>query len=402
MKWLRIGAAVVALSATSYAWAAPPEAYLAQKLAGAGGKAPAAGRPGGASAMGDAAARSDANARSYARALTALKPEGRNTTRGANETRVYQTASASVVLIVTKDGVGSGVLISPEGKIVTNLHVVGKNTEVGVIFKPAVEGTAVNDADVHRAKVLRRDEVADLALIEVSEIPGHVKPLVLAAASDRAVQVGADVHAIGHPTGEVWTYTRGIVSQVRRDYEWTTEERLKHKATVIQTQTPINPGNSGGPLIDDNLQVVGINSFKGEGEGLNFAVSAEDVNAFLARTADRLTQPIGPPKDCKSKTLAERVSKDPAGMEYDVDADCDGYADYRSIIPTSRREAIMVLYDDDGDGKLDSAVFDKNHDGKPESGLYDTDGDGEFDMEGRFRNGETEPYRYERIKNPAR
>ena len=398
MKWLRIGTVVLALSATSYAWAAPPEAYLARNLAGAGGKAPAAGRAGGASAMGDATARSDASAKSYARAMNGLKPEGRNTTRGANETRIYQMASASVVLIVTKDALGSGVLVSADGKIVTNLHVVGKNSEVGVIFKPAVEGAAVDDADVHRAKVLRRDEVSDLALIQVSEVPGHVKPLVVAATSDRAVQVGADVHAIGHPTGEAWTYTRGIVSQVRRDYEWSAEDRLKHKATVIQTQTPINPGNSGGPLINDSLQVVGINSFKGEGEGLNFAVSAEDVNAFLTRATDRVAQPLGAPKDCKSKTLVERASKDPPGMEYDVDADCDGQADYLTIVPSSRREPIMVLYDDDGDGKLDSVVFDKNRDGNPESGLYDTDGDGEFDMEGRFRDGETEPYRYERIK----
>ena len=387
----------LAVSASSYAWAAPPEAYLARTLPG-GGKPPATGRTSGLSAMGDAAASSDASPRSYARALNGLKPEGRNTTRGANETRVYQTASASVVLIVTKEGVGSGVLISGDGKIVTNLHVVGKNADVGVIFKPAIEGTAVDDADVHRAKVLRRDEISDLALIQVSELPGHVKPLLVAASSDRTVQVGADVHAIGHPTGEAWTYTRGIVSQVRRDYEWQAQDRVKHKATVIQTQTPINPGNSGGPLLDDSLQVVGINSFKGDGEGLNFAVSAEDVNAFLARSGDRVTQPVVPPKDCKSRTLAERASQDPPGMEYDVDADCDGEPDYMTIVPSSRREPIVLVYDDDGDGKLDSALFDQNRDGKPERGLYDTDSDGEFDMEGRFKNGETEPYRYERIK----
>ena len=397
MKWLQIGAMSLAVSASSYAWAAPPEAYLARTLSG-GGKPPATGRTSGLSDMGDAAASSDASPRSYARALNGLKPEGRNNTRGANETRVYQTASASVVLIVTKEGVGSGVLISADGKIVTNLHVVGKNAEVGVIFKPAIEGAAVDDADVHRAKVLRRDEVSDLALIQVSELPGHVKPLVVAASSDPAVQVGADVHAIGHPTGEAWTYTRGIVSQVRRDYEWHAQDRLKHKATVIQTQTPINPGNSGGPLLDDSLQVVGINSFKGDGEGLNFAVSAEDVNAFLARSEDRVTQPVVPPKDCKSQTLAERASQDPPGMEYDVDADCDGEPDYMTIVPNSRREPIVLVYDDDGDGKLDSALFDQNRDGKPERGLYDTDSDGEFDMEGRFKNGETEPYRYERIR----
>lgn len=398
MTWLRIGVVALGLVVTSYARAAPPEAWLGRAFSTVAGTAPAAGRADGISAMGDAAARSDASTRSYARALDGLKPEGRNSTRGATETRVYQTASASVVLIVTKDALGSGVLISADGKIVTNLHVVGKSAEVGVIFKPAVEGAAVDDADVHRAKVLRRDEVSDLALIQVSELPGHVKPLVLASTSDPAVQVGADVHAIGHPTGEAWTYTRGIVSQVRRDYEWSAQDRLSHKATVIQTQTPINPGNSGGPLINDNLQVVGINSFKGDGEGLNFAVSAEDVNAFLARSADRLAQSVPPPKDCKSRTLAERASKDPPGMEYDVDADCDGQPDYMTIVPDSRREPIVLLYDDDGDGKLDSAVFDQNRDGNPERGLYDTDRDGEFDLEGRFRNGEAEPYRYDRIK----
>ena len=54
-------------------------------------------------------------------------------------------------------------------------------------------------------------------------------------------QVGADVHAIGHPQGQTWTYTKGLISQVRPDYQWG-----PHKADVIQTQTPINPGNSGG------------------------------------------------------------------------------------------------------------------------------------------------------------
>ena len=154
--------------------------------------------------------------------------------------------------------------------------------------------------------------MADLALIEVTEIPSRRE-----AAGDRrtssAVQVGSDVHAIGHPTGESWTYTRGIVSQIRRDYEWRAERQIVHKATVIQTQTPINPGNSGGPLLDDNLEVIGINSFDGEGEGLNFAVSAEDVKAFLARTDDRLQRQAGAAarKDCKSEAVDEKAIKGP-------------------------------------------------------------------------------------------
>src|SRR5690606_14286963 len=132
------------------------------------------------------------------------------------------------------------------------------------------------DADIRPAKVVKRDGVADLALLQVADVPAGVKPLAVGSAA--SVQVGADVHAIGHPTGEAWTYTRGVVSQVRKDYAWMDE----HKATVIQTQTPINPGNSGGPLINDDLEIIGVNSFKADGEGLNFAVSADDVKAFLA------------------------------------------------------------------------------------------------------------------------
>jgi len=335
----------------------------------------------------------------YGKALSRLKPESASVTRGAKDAKVYQAASPSVVLIVTKDALGSGALIDAEGRIVTNLHVVGDNKEVGVVFKPRVEGAVVDGADLHRAKVIRRDEVADLALIQVTEIPAGVKPLAIAGAS--AVQVGSDVHAIGHPTGEAWTYTRGIVSQIRRDYTWRAEDKIPHTATVIQTQTPINPGNSGGPLLDDDLELVGINSFSGEGEGLNFAVSAEDVKAFLARPDDRLidkAKTAVAAKACKENVLDERPSKDPVGVEYSLDSDCDGKGDYVMIVPDKKREPITFLFDDDGDGKIDTIILDTDRDDHPDYALYDTDANGKIDMEGRYRNHEDEPYRYERVK----
>jgi S1-C subfamily serine protease len=346
--------------------------------------------------VGAAATGSDADPASYARALDGLQPEAHAVTRGAKDSSIYQAASPAVVLIVTEKGLGSGVLISMDGKIVTNLHVVGDSEDVGVIFKPTQEGAAVDDSNVHRAKVLRRDEVSDLALIQVSEVPAHVKPLTIAAGS--TLQVGADVHAIGHPTGQAWTYTRGIVSQIRRDYDWATESRLKHHATVIQTQTPINPGNSGGPLLDDNGQVVGINSFKGEGEGLNFAVSAEDVRAFLARTGDRTSERVAAAEDCEAEALDERPSTDPKGVEYMIDDDCDGQADYQVIEPTDGKEPVLLMMDDDGDGKIDTVIVDQGRDGQPDVALYDTDGDGQLDFKGLFRRGEDEPYRYEKVE----
>ena len=114
-----------------------------------------------------------------------------------------------------------------------------------------------------------------------------MKPLAIGDTGK--LQVGADVHAIGHPTGQAWTYTRGIVSQIRRDYAWKAGRQVQHKATVIQTQTPINPGNSGGPLLDDGLASGRHQQLqRAKAEGLNFAVSAEDVKAFLARKDDRV------------------------------------------------------------------------------------------------------------------
>lgn len=395
MKWLQVGAACMALSAASYASAAPPEDLLGQPVSKAAGAKPSKGRT---VDFGDAATRSGVSPRSYGKALSGLAPEGRSVTRGAKETQVYQTASPSVVLIVTQDGLGSGVLVGADGRIVTNLHVVDDYAEVGVIFKPTVEGAKIGEADVVTAKVLRRDEVADLALIQVAVVPGHAKPLTVAKSG--GVQVGADVHAIGHPTGQSWTYTRGIVSQVRRDYAWATGETMQHRATVIQTQTPINPGNSGGPLLDDALQVIGINSFISEGEGLNFAVSAEDVQAFLARTGDR-TAPRPERRAaqaCESKTLSETPTTKPKGVSYIVDSDCDGAADYEVMEPADKREPLTVLYDDDGDGRYDTLIMDGDRDGNPDLALYDTDGDGKPDLRGDYRNGEDAPYRYERYK----
>lgn len=391
MKWVQLGAALAAASVASYAWGAGSEPRLGGPVELPGGVSAKAGpklagRPGAAPAV------------PFGRALARLQADSRSATRGVTDVRVYQRAAPAVVLIVTDKALGSGALISPDGKIITNLHVVADAKEVGVIFKPTIEGQAIGKADVRRARVLQRDDVADLALIQVAEVPKGVTPLVLGESA--ALAVGADVHAIGHPTGESWTYTKGVVSQVRRAYDWKTEDKIPHEATVIQTQTPINPGNSGGPLLDDDARIVGINSFSGEGEGLNYAVSAEDVKTFLARGRDRLTAAAArkaAAAKCEWKTLKEVPSKNPKGTRYLVDTDCDGVGDTVFIEPASKKDPEVMFIDTDGDGKLDTMLFDNDHDGNPDEAMYDTDGDGEPDMRGFFRNGEHEPYRWEKM-----
>jgi len=336
----------------------------------------------------------------FAQVLGGLEPEGRLVTRGAKASQVYRDASPAVVLVISEDSLGSGALVSADGRIVTNLHVVGDSDQVGVIFKPKVEGAKVSKADLVVARVIRRDEVADLALLQVAEVPAGLKPLSVGGAGD--IEVGSNVHAIGHPTGEAWTYTQGIVSQIRKDYGWAAEDKVPHTATVIQTQTPINPGNSGGPLIDDDLEIVGVNSFSGEGEGMNFAVSGDDVKAFLTRAADRRLSAADKAKaeadDCQDTVLSERRSEDPKGTNYASDGDCDGVSDGVAFAPDDKKQPMKLMVDANKDGKIDTVFYDDDRDGDFDLALFDTDYDGKPDVSGEYRRGEPKPFRYERIK----
>ena len=207
-------------------------------------------------------------------------------TRGETDIAVFQKASSSVVFVLAgKDSVGSGVLISRDGRVLTNWHVVGDDAKPVVVLKPK-DSAELKKEMAFLAQVDKVDQVSDLALLRIVNPPPSLSFLSLGAAS--SLNVGQDVHAIGHPQGEVWTYTRGIISQIRANYEWKTEEGITHRANIIQTQTPINPGNSGGPLLDEDARLVGINSFRHRsGEGLNYAVSVDTINEFLSRQGSR-------------------------------------------------------------------------------------------------------------------
>ena len=169
--------------------------------------------------------------------------------------------------------------------------MVGSNPNVIVVLKPR-DSAELKKELAFSALVERIDQGSDLALLRIIAPPSALPFLSLGGSS--SLNVGQDVHAIGHPQGEVWTYTRGIISQVRSNYEWKTEEGSVHRANVIQTQTPINPGSSRGPLLDDAGTLIGINSFQTPGtQGLNYAVSISTIEDFLARQGTPQVQ--GPP-----------------------------------------------------------------------------------------------------------
>jgi S1-C subfamily serine protease len=140
---------------------------------------------------------------------------------------------------------GSGFLISADGKIITNSHVVANERQLEV---------TLSDQSRYKAQLLSRDEANDVALLQIT--PRAKLPTLHLGDSD-ALQVGQKVLAIGNPFGLQGTLTVGIVSSLGRSIRGDNDQTLEG---LIQTDAAINPGNSGGPLLDSAGNVVGINT----------------------------------------------------------------------------------------------------------------------------------------------
>jgi S1-C subfamily serine protease len=319
-------------------------------------------------------------------------------TRSAKDAQIYRAVSPSVVLILTKDDrLGSGTLIGSTGEVLTNWHVVNGFSSVAIVFKPAIEGREPTREDIKLGQVVRYDQIADLALVKAVEIPQGRNPVRLGDGSD--ISIGSDVHAIGHPTGEAWTYTKGVISQYRLGYEWGVKgENIKHKADVIQTQTPINPGNSGGPLVSDSGTLIGVNSFKAGGEALNFAVSVDDVKRFLTRSGNRMATPNGGATSksaCDPKPLSKFRSKNNDATVISYDMFCNGKVSGNYIIPDKTSEPILLAVDRNADTKPDVMFFDLKRQKKWNLSFWDENYDGHWTLVGYHEDGTLKPSRFE-------
>ena len=202
--------------------------------------------------------------------------------------KLYRLVVNAVVYIGTGDGVfGSGVVVSNSGLIITNWHVVGNESAVAVLFKQAIrqDKTGLRKEDIFAAKVLKTDRMRDLALLRIVSAPPDLTFAQLGSLPD--VETGQDVFAISHPEGLPWSYTEGVVSQVRPKYEWRYEQSgIVHRATMIQTQTVISFGSSGAPLFDGNGRLIGI-LVSTAGPGLNFAIAIDEVRDFIMSALEK-------------------------------------------------------------------------------------------------------------------
>ena len=205
-------------------------------------------------------------------------------------------------------------MLTAGGDILTNWHVVRGFEQVGVIFKPPVEGNVPTKADIHRGHVIKIDEVADLALVHVDEVPSGVVPLSL-----------------------------------------------------------------------------GVNSFKSQCEGLNFAVDevhkflAEPIGRVAANAPARKSSPVS--DSCQPKELFTSRNKAGDGTIISYDLDCDGKPDMEIRIPDSAKEPISAVFDRKKTGKIDLIVFDGNRDTKWDFSLHDTKANGHWDLIGVHSDG---------------
>jgi len=161
-------------------------------------------------------------------------------------------------------GLGSGIIISPDGYIVTNNHVIDGATDIRV---------TLNDRRVLAAKLVGADPMTDLAVLKIS---GSGFPS-LPWGDSTALKPGQTVLAFGNPFNFRFTVTRGIVSALNRPNPYSDDARKPGE--FIQTDAAINPGNSGGPLVNSHGEVIGINTFlispSGSFSGMGFAIPTQ-------------------------------------------------------------------------------------------------------------------------------
>ncbi len=163
-------------------------------------------------------------------------------------------------------GIGSGVLISPDGYIVTNNHVIDGAVDIRVTLK---------DRRIMTAKLIGADPLTDLAVIKVDGTNLPNAPW----GNSTSLRPGQTVLAFGNPFGFRFTVTRGIVSGLNRPNPFSRNGRAP--GSFIQTDAAINPGNSGGPLVDARGEVIGINTFlvsnSDSFSGMGFAIPSQIV-----------------------------------------------------------------------------------------------------------------------------
>jgi S1-C subfamily serine protease len=176
------------------------------------------------------------------------------TPRAAFSTYVYEVIQPSLVLVETEapgaedeveHGVGSGVVVSDQGDILTSLHVVAGAPNIRVLFA---------DGSQSSAQVIAEQPENDIAVLRASQPPARLVPATLG--NPNAMRVGDEVYTVGNPFGLYSSMSAGVISGFDRTFQPpNSDQRLED---LIQIDAAVNPGNSGGPLLNRHGEVIGI------------------------------------------------------------------------------------------------------------------------------------------------
>ncbi len=205
----------------------------------------------------------------------AITPRVEMTDAGRLDVKAVLAAVAPTVVqieIETDDGVfgggqGTGFIISSDGQVVTNAHVVENATDIKVMLY---------DGSIKQAELVEQDPTRDLAVLKIE---GEDLPAARLGSSAE-VEVGDEVLAIGNALGlgDTPTVTTGIVSALERELQLSGGLLTR----LIQTDAAINPGNSGGPLVNASGEVIGVNTaIAGNAEGIGFAISIDHARPVI-------------------------------------------------------------------------------------------------------------------------
>ena len=191
-----------------------------------------------------------------------------NVNRGVVNITTESVRSEGILFELASKGEGSGSVITPEGHILTNFHVIDGAREIRV---------TLFDGKTYEARLVGQDPTVDIAVVKIEAPPESLFPIPFGDSS--RLRVGQRVYAIGNPFGLERTLSTGIVSSLDR----TLPSRRSHRTIkqIIQIDASINPGNSGGPLLDGHSRMIGMNtaiaSKTGESAGVGFAIPVSTI-----------------------------------------------------------------------------------------------------------------------------
>ena len=185
--------------------------------------------------------------------------------------KCVEAVSEAVVKVTSPSGIGSGFFINDQGYLITNYHVIERETKIDVtVFEKAKNG--FEKTNFKKVKIEAINPFIDLALLKVEDL-GDRKLAYVSLGNIGRIKVGQEVFAIGNPLGLERTVTNGVISTINRAFEG---------LVYIQTNADINPGNSGGPLFNLAGEVIGVTNmgyiFFG---GLGFAIPVDYVKHFI-------------------------------------------------------------------------------------------------------------------------